>query len=1374
MTIHILGTTRVDGVAGDLTRRDAVVLSALCLRPGESVSRDTIADALWRENPPKSASKVVQGAIVRLRKLLGTDVIETTHTGYRVHLSENDDLDARQFERLVARARSFTLTRDHHRAAMTFEQSLALWSGDAFSDLGDWDAARAEAARLLEVRRAAEEERLVSILAAGRANEAVALARSLVEGEPYREHRWCLLALALYRTGRQEEALSVLRHAMHTLWEDLGLTAGEEMTALQRRVLEHDPSLLEVAARPSGEPSLCPYPGLRAFDTSDADYFFGREALVAEAVNRLDQTGLLVVVGPSGSGKSSLVRAGLVPALRRKGYQTSVIIPGSDPSTQLDATLGATSPARVLVVDQLEEAFTGTVDPEQAARFCDRLAELIEAGTHVVATVRADHLGGLAVSPWLARLAERALLLLTPMTADELREAIEAPANQVGLVLESGLVDLLLRDVLGEPGGLPLLSHALVSTWERRHGMVLTVDGYQATGGIREAVAQSAERLYESLAAEDRTALRLVLHRLVTPTTVGDPTVAHIPTRVFDSTPGATRLLDLLVQARLVTTTAETVSIAHESLVRAWPRLRTWLDEDVDGQRIMAHLQVAADGWVSLGRPPDELYRGARLAAALEWKERAHPVLAPAELEFISASQDHEADEARRHQLQLESQVRRNRQLRVALAVAATLLVVAAVAGVVAVTNARQASSAATAADAGRLGALAASGVAYDRALLYAVQAVALDDSPASDGALFATLLRGDAVTSAVRAAGGITGLAFTESGDRLVATTVNGHLLTYPSDGGAALSDVDLHLQVGIVAPIAGGAVAIGTQHGVWVVEPGSGTVLEREPDVSSDSWTSSPDASTIVSNVIDSDGVRIAAVALWRRGSDRTTNVALSAPPSRVLGCGARTACILTSDSHLVRVRYDDGTIASDISVSAKVGPDMAVSADGSRVALPRSDGLIEVVDPRTGAVQRLLPGGSRRPVALAFSPDGRQLAGADSDTVLVWRLDVEGLAQRYVGHSGRVFAAAWSPDGTSLATGATDNTIMRWDVVGGDRMGRIVTSRLDGDTSTLWPTDEGVVVGQFGGRLLLVDPDTGEIHELRSPTPGADVSTARSAPGGRLLITADTNGTTTVWDLRARRSLGTVELPPVDPRLSTADTWVSPDGTLAATIRDDTGIEVIDLAQRRVVRRLPLPAGPVQAEAVQGWTADAGAVIVSRILPDDGGSDLQIVDAATGDVRLGVRLAGSAVYEVAPDPRGRFLAVVMADGTLRVLDAHDGSPLTPTIQAVQGEAFNVSVSPDGSYIAVSGWPPQLTLWDTRTFRQVGIALPLDVDAQEARARFGPDDKLVVASGDVLRQFDIDPVEWRQRACELAARRLDRSEYAAVLPGRPYEPAC
>ena len=676
--IRLLGPTEV-GMDGALSPRDRAVLSALCVQPGQAVPAEVLADAVWGEAPPKSWGKVVQGSVMRLRRAVGSSAIETTAGGYRIVLPAGQ-LDTVEFEHLVARGRSFLAVNEPQRAATVFEQALALWRGPPFPELADWDRARSEGARLLDVRRAVEEDLVEAHLAAGRAVEAAAEARPLVAREPFRERRWALLATALYRTGRQGDALDVLRRAGRTMRDELGLDPGPELVDLEARMLAQDPALLDVPNRIGGSSATCPYRGLRPFDAQDADFYFGRATVVAEAGRRLGEFPLLLVVGPSGSGKSSLVRAGIVPAMARAGHPASVVTPGPDPLAALTTAIAGLYPGGLLVVDQLEEVFAHEGDRDATREFLDRLAARVEAGTRVVATLRADYLGWLAESPQLSRLAERGLLLLTPLTEDELRAAIEEPARLVGLILEPGLVDVLVRDVAGAPGGLPLLSHALAETWEHRERNVMTVDGYRATGGIHSAVAQSAERLYDSLTAADRDVLRTVLLRLVTPTPAGDPVVARVPTRVFSGSPDAPRVLDLLVRSRLVTASQDSATIAHESLVRAWPRLRTWLDEDVEGQRILAHLQVTADTWDTLGRPDDELYRGARLAAAREWVDRTHPVLAPLEDDFLpTATATADAERLR--------QVRRNRQLRGALVAAITLLAVAFVAGTLAGLN---------------------------------------------------------------------------------------------------------------------------------------------------------------------------------------------------------------------------------------------------------------------------------------------------------------------------------------------------------------------------------------------------------------------------------------------------------------------------------------------------------------------------------------------------------------------------------------------------------------------------------------------------------------------------------------------------------------
>ena len=338
-------------------------------------------------------------------------------------------------------------------------------------------------------------------------------------------------------------------------------------------------------------------------------------------------------------------------------------------------------PNAVLVVDQFEELFafddgTGI----RAKDFCARLADYATGTAPVIIVVRADHLAHLTIDLTLAKLAERGMHLVRPLAGDELRQAIEAPAALSGLRLESGLVDLLVRDTEGEPGALPLLSHALAETWQRRDGRVLTVEGYRATGEIRGAVARTADRLYESLPVDQREKLRWVLMRLVSPTADGEPVRSRVATRTLVGDADRERLLGLLVGARLVIAERDSVELAHEAIARAWPRLRSWLDEDAAGQRIRRHLSAAADGWESLGRPDSELYRGARLELATEWRDAGPRDLTTDEEAFLDASVAAAESARRAADDQARAQARQRRQIRRGL-VAASLIVIASVVG---------------------------------------------------------------------------------------------------------------------------------------------------------------------------------------------------------------------------------------------------------------------------------------------------------------------------------------------------------------------------------------------------------------------------------------------------------------------------------------------------------------------------------------------------------------------------------------------------------------------------------------------------------------------------------------------------------------------
>ncbi|HOT93325.1 MAG TPA: SUMF1/EgtB/PvdO family nonheme iron enzyme [Anaerolineae bacterium] len=443
-----------------------------------------------------------------------------------------------------------------------------------------------------------------------------------------------------------------------------------------------------------------PFKGLCYFDVNDADLFFGREQLTADLVGRLREQRFLAVVGASGSGKSSLVRAGIVPALRRgmpladgaqlpedsTRWPIHIITPTAHPLEALATTLTRTvesvtatstliddlksddrslhlyvlkllsqttvsgdprSNRLLLIVDQFEELFTACKDPEERHAFVGNLMYAVapetKGQTVIIIALRADFYAHCAQFDTLREALERHQAYIGQMTQDELRRAIEEPARRNNWEFESGLVDLMLRDVGDEPGALPLLSHALLETWHRRENRMLTLAGYTEAGGVQGAIARTAETVYGGLTPEQQAIARNIFLCL---TELGEGTQdTRRRVTLTELVPGGKRpdaivdMLDTLADARLITVDNEVVEVAHEALIREWPQLRAWLEENRENLRIQRRLGEAAKEWKSLGKDEGALYRGARLVEAQEWALMHADELSDLEQEFMDASQ---------------------------------------------------------------------------------------------------------------------------------------------------------------------------------------------------------------------------------------------------------------------------------------------------------------------------------------------------------------------------------------------------------------------------------------------------------------------------------------------------------------------------------------------------------------------------------------------------------------------------------------------------------------------------------------------------------------------------------------------------------------
>ena len=1110
-----------------------------------------------------------------------------------------------------------------------------------------------------------------------------------------------------------------------------------------------------------GSSATCPYRGLRPFDAQDADFYFGRDAVVAEAVRRLEEFPLLLVVGPSGSGKSSLVRAGIVPAMAHAGPPARVVTPGADALAALTTAIAGLYPGGLLVVDQLEEVFAHDGDRQVTGAFLDRLAARVEAGTRVVATLRADYLGGLAESPQLSRLAERGLLLLTPMTEDELRAAIEGPARLVGLILEPGLVDVLVADVAGAPGGLPLLSHALAETWEHREGTVLTVEGYRATGGIHTAVAQSAERLHESLTPGDRDVLRTVLLRLVTPTPAGEPVAARVPTRVFAGSPEAPRLVDLLVRSRLVTVAHDTVTIAHESLVRAWPRLRTWLDEDLEGQRILAHLQVTADTWDTLGRPDDELYRGARLAAAREWVDRTHPVLAPLEEDFLTTATA-AADAERLRQL------RRNRQLRGALVATITLLAIALVAGTLAGLNGRRAQSEAAAAEASRATAEAAradeaanlaneeaaealgarlAGAAVNEpnpglGLLLARQAVAISDNTTTQGALLNTLMNARALPVLAKAphasVAGFFDHAFTPDGRAVLQGGVGVHLVdtttgislygelpagefASPSgliDGGRVAVVSDRHpatvadqsgeeFAVGLL-PI---EVATGDPAGPRQQVPGAKGHHPEPPEHPGDRLRISPEGGTLVS-------VLEGQVRIWHRRGQRWVG-----PQSVPIPGLARD----DSDSEWTELAGAGFSTAGDrAAVMFTRFTDPAVRQPAGLVIDLKRAQLI-------GPASLARPGNGLS--HMAISPDGTMLLIGDAEGPV----RVQSVADDQVLHTipgqSPVSVVAWSPKGQRFAIGRLDGTSEMYSL---DPLQRVMlNSGSDQVVALSFVGEDGLMRESITGSIARFD--LAALSPVATKVASAPIHTLEAAAG--LIAQGEDNGRVTIRDAGTLEQIGRkLTLGPYRSRDRGPQMAAGRQVTALALTPDGSAVIAADRLGH--LRMWSLPGRELL------WSRDDVPTSWLAISPDG-----RYLATAGNTFKVGAPDGDPVTSTVTVWDLSTHAVHLRED--LTGMQYSDTTPITPTLRAV---AF----SPDGTRVAVANSDNDgfVMIYDLALRRRL-LQLPM-FEAPPSSVAFSPDSQRLVAAGpDYLMEWDLATEEVLRRSLVQGLRDLTRMTY-------------
>lgn len=722
LRFQLLGQLKVwaDGGQIDLgSPKQRSVLAVLLLNANDIVPTDRIIDLVWGDSAPRTAEHSVQIYVSELRKALSNgsnaDVIDTRPPGYVINVPP-DAVDTMRFEKLVRDGLSALRAGEIGIARPKLEQALASWTGEPLADFTYEDFAQGHIRSLVELRSDALEAQAGLELDQGHVDKARELSRQAIVAYPLREEPRRLMMLALYRSGRQADALREYANFKRFVGEELGIEPSPALRSLEERVLLQDPTL-DVAPAPVSEGN--PYRGLRAFSEADADTYFGRESLVTEVREKLaTTTGFVSIVGPSGSGKSSAAQAGLIPSLRAEGQSVALFQPGSRPLWELAGALDQigygsragllrrfeTNPSAlleiitrptVLVVDQFEELFT-LAEPDTAIRFSELMATAVRDPStplRVVTTLRADYYDRPLSMPALAGVFSDSVVSVKPMTPREIESAVVEPAGASGVSVEPSLLTQLVADMGDEPGALPLLQFTLFELFEHRSGS-LTLADYQALGGIHGALTGGADELLVQFDDKGRDLVEQLMMRMIQK---GRALSTSRPVPVRDLLDlGADNValqgvLEAFGSRRLITfdrdaSGAAIVEMAHEFLITEWPQMESWIEthnEDLD--RIYA-IDSAAREWVESEKSEDFLLRGARLDQFKDWRESTSLRLTSLESGFIDASLEMRSREleARQEQAQKEAALQKSARRRLwyfggavaALATAVTFLVV--------------------------------------------------------------------------------------------------------------------------------------------------------------------------------------------------------------------------------------------------------------------------------------------------------------------------------------------------------------------------------------------------------------------------------------------------------------------------------------------------------------------------------------------------------------------------------------------------------------------------------------------------------------------------------------------------------------------------
>ncbi len=1138
---------------------------------------------------------------------------------------------------------------------------------------------------------------------------------------------------------------------------------------------------------------VCPYQGLAPFEAGEAGLFFGRTQATRDLLDRLEKRlddggAILLVSGASGVGKSSLLRAGLLPALAEgmlPGAEHCLFMtPTATPLRTLAESQAAyeRSPGEprkegrlILVVDQFEELFTLVSDEQERQAFVRALDALAEAGAGVIIGLRADYWDRCAAYPQFAAAIQDGQVIVEPLTGADLRLAVTGPAAAVGLEIEPGLVEIILGELnVGrdryEPGALPLLSQALRNTWDRREDGRLTIRGYEESGRVRDSVRRTADEVLGGLPAEDRKAALKVFRRMTLITAEGRmarrrATMPEVYAAAATERDRVDALLSMFAGRRLITLHEDTAEIAHDALLTAWPTLRQWLEPDLTAQGVYERLIDDAGQWDEHHGDPAFLYRGGRLLSVQDARPRwdrdpeSFPPAGPTVDGFVAAS--------------IEAARRAGRRRSLVMAGLAALTVLALIAAGAAVAAANDADHQRNLAVSRQLAAQSeVSGDPVTSALL-AVAAWRIAHTPEARYRLLSVAAGPDR--------GALTGgraqlSALTFSPDGTIIATGS-------KDGTARLWDTASRRQLG--APIVPPAKECAGE-GVKLAFAPKGRVLAsaclgtvRFWDVSTHRPVGAPlvAGGLVTAIAFAGDGRTLATASVT--GTVRLWDAATRRPRGDTMGhagVDAVNAVVFSPDGRHLATASDDHTARLwDTSTYEQVGAafsghtdgvrDVSFSPDGTALATASRDGTARLwslaTHRQTGTP--LKGSGLNR---VAFSPDGRTLATAGSDGMTrLWATsDHRPVGTAFgddlvgVGPVGFSPQAAFSPDGRLLATGGEDGSVRLEDPVAHRQIGGAI------------PGSSAVALSHDGRTLATGDRDTAvrlwDVATRRATgpvkSPYGDVLGVAFAPGGPVVVSS---GGVWRWD----SPTAGIPFGQGGPIGATA---LDPGGGLLALQRDGA-VLFLDVGRRRELGpRIRVP-GHTDLVSAMAFSPDGDSLAIAGF---DG--RVRVFDVATRR-QIGAPLpmaVGGFTDALAFSPDGRTLAVSAADHTVRLWDLAHRRTAGGALTGHTGTITSMAFSPDGRVLATGAADDTVRLWDLPTYRQIGAPLTGHTRTVNGIA-FGPDGTTLATVSDdrTARLWNVaPPVDPVATACAEAGRSLTRAEWERYVPHETFRRVC